>query len=50
MAELKDVKGIGPKSLALLNKINIYTIEDLVTHYPFRYEILERDNLQEVED
>ena len=50
MSELKDVKGIGPKSLALLNKINIYTIEDLVTHYPFRYEILERDNLQEVED
>ena len=35
MAELKDVKGIGPKSLSLLNKINILTIEDLVTHYPF---------------
>ncbi len=50
MAELKDVKGIGPKSLSLLNKININTIEDLVTHYPFRYEILERNNLSEVED
>ena len=46
MAELKDVKGIGPKSLSLLNKIGIYTIEDLVTHYPFRYEILERNNLK----
>ena len=50
MTELKDVKGIGPKSLSLLNKINIYTIEDLVTHYPFRYDILERNNLSEVED
>ena len=50
VAELKDVKGIGPKSLALLNKIGIYTVEDLVTHYPFRYEILERNNLQEVAD
>ena len=50
VAELKDVKGIGPKSLTLLNKINIYTVEDLVTHYPFRYEILRRNNLQEVED
>ena len=50
LTELKDVKGIGPKSLSLLNKININTIEDLVTHYPFRYEILERNNLQEVED
>ena len=26
VAELKDVKGIGPKSLTLLNKIGIYTI------------------------
>lgn len=50
MAEIKDVKGIGPKSLSLLNKINIYTIEDLVTHYPFRYDILKRDSLQEIED
>ncbi len=50
MTELKDVKGIGPKSLSLLNKININTIEDLVTHYPFRYEVLERNDLSEVED
>ena len=50
MTELKDVKGVGPKSLSLLNKININTIEDLVTHYPFRYDVLERNNLAEVED
>ena len=50
MAELKDVKGIGPKSLSLLNKIGINTIEDLVTHYPFRYDVLKRDNLAEIED
>ena len=50
MAELKDVKGIGPKSLCLLNKININTIEDLVTHYPFRYDVLQRDDLTKVED
>lgn len=50
MAELKDVKGIGPKSLSLLNKINIKTIEDLVTHYPFRYDILERNDLSKVSD
>lgn len=50
VAELKDVKGIGPKSLTLLNKIGIDTIENLVTHYPFRYEILERNNLQDIKD
>ena len=50
MAELKDVKGIGPKSLSLLNKINIFTIEDLVTHYPFRYDVLQRDDLAKIGD
>ncbi len=50
MLELKDVKGVGPKSLSLLNKLNIYTVEDLVTHYPFRYDILQRSDLSLVED
>ena len=50
MVELKDVKGIGPKSLSLLNKIGIVTLEDLVTHYPFRYDILQRDDLAKVGD
>ena len=48
MAELSEVKGIGPKSLMLLNKLNIHNIEDLVTYYPFRYETYERANLAEV--
>ena len=50
MAALKDVKGIGPKSLSLLNKIGIYTVDDLVTHYPFRYDVLKRDDLSQVND
>ncbi len=48
--ELNKVKGIGPKSEMLLNKLNIYNVEDLVTHYPFRYDILQRGNLLETED
>lgn len=48
MAILKDVKGVGPKSLLLLEKLGIKSIEDLVTHYPFRYEYLKRSSLQEV--
>lgn len=50
MTELKDIKGVGPRALALLNKIGIYTVLDLVTHYPFRYDILERGNLSETGD
>ena len=48
MLDVSKVKGIGPKSLSLLNKIGIYTVDDLVTHYPFRYDILERSNLKDV--
>ena len=48
MLDVANVKGIGPKSLSLLNKIGIYTVDDLVTHYPFRYDILERSDLKKV--
>lgn len=47
---LKDVKGIGPRALTLLSKMGITTLEDLVTHYPFRYDVLVRGNLQETQD
>jgi ATP-dependent DNA helicase RecG len=45
MEELRIVKGIGIKSIKLLNKLNINNIYDLVTHYPFRYNILEKTGL-----
>ncbi len=50
MALLKDVKGVGPKSLMLLNKLGINSVDDLVMHYPFRYEIFRRGNLLETLD
>ena len=43
--ELNAIKGIGDKTITLLNKLNIYTIDDLVNYYPFRYEILEKTDL-----
>ena len=50
MLDVSKVKGIGPKSLMLLNKIGIYTVDDLVTHYPFRYDILTRSDLKNVKE
>ena len=50
MLDVAKVKGIGPKSLLLLNKIGIYSIDDLVTHYPFRYDIFERTDLKTVSE
>ena len=47
---LKDIKGVGPRALTLLSKIGINTVDDLVTHYPFRYEFLVRGNLVETND
>ena len=37
--ELKSIKGIGPKSEILLNKLGIMNVYDLITYYPSRYEI-----------
>lgn len=50
METVEEVKGIGPKTVALLKKIDINTVEDLVTHYPFRYDILKRTDLKTVPD
>ncbi|MGT2637615.1 ATP-dependent DNA helicase RecG [Streptococcus ratti] len=32
------LKGLGPKSAEKFHKLDIYTIEDLLLYYPFRYE------------
>ena len=47
---LESIKGLGPKNLKLLNKLGINTIEDLVSFYPFRYDVIKRSNLNELED
>lgn len=47
--ELSQIKGIGPKTEKTLNKLGIYNGEDLINYYPFRYEILERSNINKIE-
>ena len=36
--DVKFVKGVGPNRVKLLNKLNIYNLEDLITYYPREYE------------
>ena len=36
--DVKYVKGVGPNRVKLLNKLNIYTLKDLITYYPRNYE------------
>ena len=50
MSELQKIEGIGPKTEELLEKLQIYTIEDLINHYPFRYEVIRKSDLNELKD
>lgn len=36
--DVKYIKGVGPNRVTLLNKIGIFTLEDLITYYPRDYE------------
>ena len=36
--DVKYVKGVGPNRVKLLNKLNIFTLKDLITYYPRTYE------------
>jgi len=36
--DVKYVKGVGPNRVKLLNKLGIFTLEDLITYYPRAYE------------
>ena len=48
--DLNLIKNIGPKTENLLNKLNIYTVEDLLIFYPYRYNIIKLKNIDEVTD
>ena len=47
MISVEKVKGVGSRTSMLLKNLNINTVDDLVTHYPYRYEFIKRSNLKE---
>ena len=46
--ELSKIKGIGPKTLEYLYKLNIRNIDDLIRYYPYRYNVYKPMNILEV--
>ena len=36
-----ELKGIGAKTEKLFHKLNIYTVNDLLKHYPVKYDTLQ---------
>ena len=47
MNELSSIKGIGASTVSKLNKLNIFTLEDLVSYYPYRFEKLKKTNIND---
>lgn len=45
--ELKDLVGVGPKTLNYLNDLGIYNMDDLVKDYPYRFEVLIKRNIDD---
>lgn len=49
-SDINHLPHVGEKRAAALNDLGIFTIYDLLQHYPFRYEDLSVDNIAEIED
>jgi len=45
---VRYLKGVGPKKEEIFNKIGIYTLDDLLHYFPFRYE--DRRNFKKIKD
>lgn len=48
--QLEDIKGIGKTTIKYLNELGIYNIQDLITYYPFRYEITQNTDIHNLND
>ena len=47
MNELLNIKGVGLKTLKLLNNLNIFTINDLISYIPYKFNIITKTDLNE---
>lgn len=47
---LDEIKGIGPKTILSLNSLGIYTLDDLLNYFPYRYNVLKPVSLSSASD
>ncbi|MCK9615685.1 MAG: ATP-dependent DNA helicase RecG [Candidatus Omnitrophica bacterium] len=45
---IRYLKGVGPKKEEIFNKVGIYTLDDILHYFPFRYE--DRRNFKKIKD
>jgi len=50
MKNLKEIKGIGVNTVRDFNNLGIYDTKELLEFYPFRYEVLEKSNINNIND
>ena len=48
--DIEKLKGVGPKTASIFKNNGIETVEDLISYYPFRYDIIKRSNIEELND
>lgn len=48
--QLEMLPKVGPKTINILNKLNINSIEDLLTYYPYRYNIIKLININKANE
>lgn len=47
---LDEIKGIGPKTILSLNTLGIYTLDDLLNYFPYRYNVLKPVSISTASD
>lgn len=47
---LEEIKGVGPKIINELNRLNITNLEELLTYYPYRYNYYKPQKISEVSE
>ncbi len=50
MNNLSKIKGLGEKTIKNLSNINVNSIEELLTHYPYKYNLIKIDDLKEISE
>ena len=48
--DISGIKGIGNKTYDLLHKMDIYTTDDLISYYPYRYNVIKIVHLVDAPD
>ena len=48
--KISELKGIGPKTAKIFESSKIFTTDDLICYYPFRYDVIKRSNIEELLD